>query len=104
MKMRIVKAMGGKCQVCGYAKCDAALDLHHIDQTQKEFGFGRYFANIKGALSVVAELKKCALLCSNCHREVHAGITESPSVSSFNEEMFLSSKTRDFLLEPSSSG
>ncbi|WNL63194.1 hypothetical protein [Citrobacter phage Tr1] len=23
---------------------------------------------------LIAEIKKCVLLCSNCHREVHAGL------------------------------
>ena len=34
------------------------------------------------------ELKKCVLLCANCHREVHAGSRESPTVSSFDEAKF----------------
>ena len=37
-KERIVKSMGGKCQICSYDKCLAALELHHLDSSEKEFG------------------------------------------------------------------
>ena len=30
-KQKIIDAMGGCCQICGYNKCNAALELHHID-------------------------------------------------------------------------
>ncbi len=33
-------------------------------------------------------MKKCVLLCANCHREVHAGSRESPTVSIFDETKF----------------
>jgi hypothetical protein len=34
----------------------------------------------------VEELRKCVCLCSNCHREVHAGITNIPNeIVKFNE-------------------
>ncbi len=68
---------GGKCQICGYNKCIRALDFHHRDPEKKDFGL-----SAKGYTrswdSVKTELKKCVLLCSNCHREVHEGISSLP--------------------------
>ena len=29
---------GGRCQVCGYDRCIEALEFHHLDPTQKDFG------------------------------------------------------------------
>ena len=60
---------GGCCSICGYNKCIAALDFHHINPSEKD---RRYF-NMRGGLSVnlKTELDKCVLLCSNCHREIH---------------------------------
>ena len=67
-----IEYKGGKCIACGYNKCSRALDFHHIDPSTKEFGiaqkgYTRSWSRVKD------ELDKCMLLCSNCHREVHAG-------------------------------
>lgn len=74
----MVEAMGGKCQCCAYDKCHDALEFHHIDPTQKDLTLGDMIANPKRWSSIIVELKKCILLCSNCHREVHEGITPLP--------------------------
>ncbi len=44
-------------------------------------------ASPKAWSKIVEELRKCVLLCSNCHKEIHNGITQVPSVfDSFDEE------------------
>jgi hypothetical protein len=70
-KARLVKALGGKCNICGYDKCSNALEFHHLNPNEKDFNFGKIRANPKSWNKIVAEVKKCVLLCSNCHREVH---------------------------------
>lgn len=86
-KIRIVESMGGGCQICGYSKCVQSLDLHHIDPTKKQFSFGAIRANPKAWLTIVEELRKCVLLCSNCHGEFHAGVVKIPdNMTGFNEE------------------
>lgn len=76
-KKQAVDYAGGSCVICGYNKCLDALQFHHLDPNKKEFGVGskhlRSFKNIK------AEIDKCILLCSRCHVEVHAGVSEPPS-------------------------
>ena len=72
LKSRAVYAMGGKCQCCGYNKCLSALEFHHLNENEKEFSISTN-SNRSWAL-VSQELPKCALLCANCHREVHAGL------------------------------
>ncbi|MFH1944185.1 MAG: hypothetical protein ABIK95_01025 [Acidobacteriota bacterium] len=62
---------GGKCQVCGYNKCPEALEFHHLEESEKDFGisdkgYTRSWSRIK------EELSKCILLCANCHREIHS--------------------------------
>lgn len=69
---KAIKYKGGACQICGYNKCDRALDFHHIDPSTKLFSI----ANCSYRYSwdkVEAELDKCLLLCANCHREVECG-------------------------------
>lgn len=65
-KQRIVDAFGGRCSICGYSKCLAGFDLHHLDPTEKEFGFGAIRANPKSWKNIIVpELRKCILLCAN---------------------------------------
>lgn len=77
-KARLVNAMGGKCAICSYAKCNDALEFHHINPLEKEFGLGAVRGSILSWAKIVEEAKKCVLLCSNCHREIHAGIIDLP--------------------------
>ena len=90
-KKKMIDAMGKKCQCCGYDKCHSALEFHHIDSTQKDFSFGSLRASPKGVATLIEELKKCILLCANCHREVHAGLRELPTeYHKLNEDMLKS--------------
>lgn len=85
-KTKMVTAMGGSCQCCGYNACNNALAFHHIDPSIKEIGFGDIRANPASWTKIVTELKKCILVCHNCHSEIHAGIRELPSsYVKFNE-------------------
>jgi 5-methylcytosine-specific restriction endonuclease McrA len=72
VKQRCIDYLGGSCQLCGYKRCNSALELHHKDPNEKDPDYlklrNRSFEKIE------KELDKCALLCSNCHREVHAGL------------------------------
>ena len=71
-KRRAIEAFGGKCCICEYDKCDEALEFHHLDPTNKEFTFGQMRGNIKGWGTIINELRKCVMLCSCCHKEVHS--------------------------------
>lgn len=63
-----IEYKGGKCEFCGYNKCSSALEFHHKDPTQKDpLGLRAYKLS-----RLYAEVDKCLLLCSNCHREEHA--------------------------------
>ena len=57
------------CQSCGYNKSIAALECHHRDPNEKDKQISRMTTASKQKL--FAELKKCDLLCANCHREEH---------------------------------
>jgi transposase-like protein len=73
VKRRLVEEAGGACRLCGYDRCIAALEFHHVDPATKRFslslkGVARAFATVR------EEAAKCVLLCSNCHAEVEAGV------------------------------
>ena len=56
------------CAICGYNKCSKALDFHH-ENNDKDFAIA---SNLTiGVEKLLAEMEKCTVLCSNCHRELH---------------------------------
>lgn len=77
-KQRMVDAMGGKCQCCGYNRCIESLDFHHLDPSKKDLGFGALRASPRSWLIIVQELRKCVLVCRNCHGEIHFGNLQVP--------------------------
>lgn len=68
-KMAAVKLLGGKCRRCGFSGHVAAFEFHHV-RGKKEFAIGN--VSNKSWATIRRELKKCELLCSNCHRITHA--------------------------------
>jgi transposase len=74
VKQVLVAEAGGRCRLCGYARCVAALEFHHLDPSAKEFGLAQCGAHSIKKLR--AEVRKCVLLCSNCHAEVEAGFVK----------------------------
>lgn len=57
------------CAICGYNKCDRALNFHHVNPDSKKFQIGINEVRKKRVKDLVDELNKCMLLCSNCHME-----------------------------------
>src|SRR5439155_23626359 len=78
VKELLVAEFGGGCQLCGYDGCLAALQFHHVDRAAKQFGVARYGARSIERLR--AEVRKCGLLCSNCHAEVESGFSSISGV------------------------
>lgn len=70
LKQRLLYIMGDKCCICGYDKCNSALEFHHKKAEEKNFTISSNtnvsFENAK------EEIKKCILVCANCHREIHS--------------------------------
>ena len=72
-KIAAIKKKGGACQICGYNKYIGSLDFHHTGEQKKEDSLSRLF--LHSMERIEKELKKCILLCRNCHGEVHGGVT-----------------------------
>ena len=86
-KQILVEYKGGKCEICGYDKCISALEFHHINPEEKDFSFSDN--TNRSWESTKQEIKKCILICANCHREIHAGLIDNNLSSSFNEDRAL---------------
>lgn len=81
-KMAAVKMLGGKCQRCGFSGHLAAFEFHHVSGT-KEFAIGN--VSNKSWPVIRKELKKCQLLCSNCHRITHASALDKELLAQVSE-------------------
>jgi predicted nucleic acid-binding Zn ribbon protein len=76
---KIIEALGGKCIVCGYNTCHSSMSMHHIDPSKKNFSFGSVRKIAKSFDKILNELKKCCILCHNCHGEYHDGLIKLPN-------------------------
>ena len=57
-----------KCSQCS-ENHPATLDFHH--KNHKEFSINYMVANGYSPDKIKNEMKKCIVLCSNCHRKLH---------------------------------
>ncbi len=72
LKRKCIALLGGKCEDCGLEDdCPSVYDFHHTDPTKKEANINSLIRKRRWA-PIEAELKKCQLLCSNCHRRKHS--------------------------------
>ena len=78
LKQQAINYKGGKCERCGYSKCNSALEFHHLDPSQKDFNLAKQRATSweKNKERICAELDKCIMICANCHRELHAEMVD----------------------------
>lgn len=75
LKRILVEEAGGQCVLCGYSRCDRALEFHHLEPMAKKF---QITSHTRSLAKLRAEARKCVLLCSNCHAEVEAGMAAVP--------------------------
>jgi len=60
----------GICKRCGYNKYWEILTFHHRDPKTKIFILsGNKYVN-RGLMAIENEMKKCDLVCPNCHAEI----------------------------------
>ena len=67
-RIMIVKYLGDKCVKCGNSNI-FVLDCHHRNPIEKEMSISKL---VSGRWSKIEkEIKKCILLCRNCHNDIH---------------------------------
>lgn len=69
----INEAKSSGCVVCSERET-ACLDFHHLGG--KDMNVSEMLA--RNDDRVKEEIKKCVVLCSNCHRKHHAGLLDIP--------------------------
>lgn len=90
-KIKAINYLGAKCSCCGENNF-FKLAFHHIYQNQKEENVSCLFD--KHWSTIEKEIKKCELLCHNCHVEKHYNdkINKKESRFFINKKVFLEFK------------
>lgn len=74
-KFAVLNRLGGKCIDCGLQPGDdwpiACFDFHHLDPSIKVADIGSLL-HLADKEKADEELKKCIVLCANCHRRRHS--------------------------------
>jgi integrase len=76
LKVCAIEYLGNACHDCGLVyngQNSIVFDFHHLDPTKKDFTIA---SELHGTIAnawdrIEAEVRKCALLCANCHRLRH---------------------------------
>jgi predicted HNH restriction endonuclease len=81
-KDKLIEMFGDKCHDCGGTFHKCAYDFHHTNPLEKKFEIAP--ALDRNWETILEEVNKCIMLCSNCHRVRHyredRGNTEFDSV------------------------
>lgn len=75
IRKKLIDIYGGKCNICNYNKSHSALDFHHKNAEEKTFGISEGLRLKYSYEKLFNESKKCILICSNCHHEIHDKLT-----------------------------
>jgi len=57
------------CADCGRTFKYYVMQFDHLPQYMKEFPLSKFYQHTHDIKKVVAEMKKCDLVCANCHAE-----------------------------------
>lgn len=93
-KLNLIKASGNQCCICSYKRAISALEFHHINPEEKEYGIAAQ-GTCHNIQRDIAEIRKCVLVCVNCHREIHEGFYTAEQLKKYQkfDEEFISQLT-----------
>ncbi len=57
--------------LCGYKNYDKALEFHHTGNHVKNDSVSAMLRNNVSTKLLTAEIRKCVVVCANCHRKIH---------------------------------
>jgi hypothetical protein len=74
IRERIYDIVGRNCWICDFSlggKSSRVLGFHHVKKEEKSFPLTAEFMEKKRWIDVENEIKKCVVLCPNCHMTFH---------------------------------
>jgi hypothetical protein len=77
-----------KCKKCGLSNKPYLLEFHHLDPSIKYKNVTDLQFNAYGIQKIKDEIRKCVMICRNCHMEYHY-LERQKIVSTFKEYLKL---------------
>lgn len=78
-KLDLINKLGGSCSHCGLVPSDewplACFDFHHKENKSESFGSLLQLKNNAASIRAAEEIKKCIILCRNCHQRHHSNVS-----------------------------
>ena len=88
-KRKLFEGFGSKCCCCNLEDDPLVYDFHHLGLEEKEFSIS---SKVMSWNKIMTEIKKCVMLCSHCHRKVHANMIKIENAIEFDESRIVSNK------------
>jgi hypothetical protein len=89
-KIRAINFLGGKCSNCDCENVKI-LTFHHVNKEEKEHKICNLLYSSTWE-DISEEIKKCILLCYNCHQELHYNETNDNSWRKENKKILIEYK------------
>jgi predicted HNH restriction endonuclease len=71
-KLKVLEYFGNVCSICGFkSEVLDVFDVHHKNPKDKEIEIAYLLKTKRDFNRILDEVKKCILVCSNCHRIIH---------------------------------
>jgi len=81
-KTTIIGFISSGCQICSYNRCFRNIVFHHL--RDKQFSLDeRHFQY--ALQTILDEIRKCIIVCHNCHGEIHDGLISSERLNELNK-------------------
>jgi hypothetical protein len=81
----LIEKFGNKCHDCEKSFHKCAYDFHHLNPLEKKFEIAPSLD--RNWESILEEVEKCIMLCSNCHRVRH--YNEDRGNTEFNSHLLV---------------
>jgi len=75
-KERMTQLFNNRCKKCNLVFPPICFDFHHLDPSKKDLGISKL--KTYRWERILAELKKCIMVCANCHRLIHEELGWNP--------------------------
>ena len=79
-KIKTIKANSNGCLICGEKEI-CCLQFHHLDSNDKVNNISTLVGTDYGWRRILDEIKKCVIVCANCHFKLHKGLVTLPALS-----------------------